>query len=393
MKLRNFQVKRFHIILILLIIFPALYFLFLHAYTRNIELRVIIIGRGRVFINDAKLTSNRTLIFKQVKYGVMGYFNPIELEVKAYPNECWKLAQILLNGYPCREGHFKISRNSVLIAIFVNKSSFREPVKAVFPYKSIALLDLDYDGLTDYILNINFWNTLNCTGHVIMMYDFNTQMFYYEQRLSDIALRDPNLVVAGYPSIICGNSPWSKLMAPDTPIPIPARVRDLTDICIILNYSLIHSDNLPVNFAIESWFTMDAYRSRGVFRNEVELMIWLYWSNLNPAGSKIGELIVPIEINGTLVNVTFEVWYVHKTWHYFAFKICRPIMAGRVKLYYSPFIKWIIEVIGLNFGDLYLEDIELGSEFGAALNANLKWIIYGLSIKSAGRRLIINRPV
>lgn len=275
-----------------------------------------------------------------------------------------------------------------IVIIYTNTLKIKEPIIISYPSKNIIGLDLDNDGIYDFIMNINPWNILNACGNAFMIYDFNTKTFHYEQYFWNITLKDPNLVIGGYPSIIHGNSPWNNYMALDGPIPLPTKVCELKDFYITISYNLKHSSDLPINFAVESWFTKDKFRSNGVKFDEVEMMIWLYWHNLQPAGHKIDELIIPIEVNNTLINAKFEVWYTIKIWHYFAFKIATPIKAGKIKFNYAPFIKEIIKIIGYNVTHLYLEDIEIGSEYGFSFKAFLKWTIHELTFYYTDEKLI-----
>lgn len=169
----------------------------------------------------------------------------------------------------------------------------------------------------------------------------------------------------------------------DGPVPIPAKVSSLNDFYVSLNYSLNHNSELSINLAVESWFTRDKFRFTRVFAGEVEVMIWLYWHDLNPAGFKVDELIVPVEVDGEIVNCTFEVWYANMTWRYIAFRILSPIKIGAVKFNYVPFIRWVYDFIGEEFGNLYLEDVEVGVEYGKSSIkiAIINWVLYDFSLK------------
>jgi len=263
-------------------------------------------------------------------------------------------------------------------------------IEVRYPGKVRTGIDLDKDGNYEYIIDTNPWDIRSASGSAVMRFYITSKAVVYEQDLKDIKLRGD--YVHGYPEIYYGNKPWGGIKALDGPVPLPERVRDLNDFYITLNYTIEHDSALPINLAVESWFTSEKFRTTGVYEGEIEMMIWFYWSSLSPAGSKIDEIVVPITVNGKAINAKFEV-YLSKAsnkWTYVAFKLTKPIKEGCVKFDYAPFIRKLKDLIPPeHLGSLYLEDIEVGTEYGSPYitEARLKWIIYEFKLEYTNKSL------
>lgn len=247
-------------------------------------------------------------------------------------------------------------------------------------------IDVDGNGVPDYVMEVNPWNIGKASGRAVMTYDPQTGAFSYIQDLRDIEIEEPGGYVLGFPEVYFGNKPWSGHNATDGAVHLPARVADLADFSVTLSYSLSYADGLPVNLALESWLTRDRWRSGGVRSGEVELMVWLYYDGLRPRGSKVGEITVPITVNGTPANAVFEVWRGDFGWEYIAFRIKSPIRSGNVTLPYYIFLAEAerrSRVAG--FSSLFLEDVEVGTEFGSpgTKSARLSWTIHKFELAPA----------
>ena len=167
-------------------------------------------------------------------------------------------------------------------------------IEVRYPDRIRTGIDLDRDGNYEYIIDINPWDIRSASGSAVMRFYIMSKAVVYEQDLKDIKLGGD--YVHGYPEIYYGNKPRGGIKALDGPIPLPGRVRDLNDFYITLNYTIEHDPSLPINLAVESWFTSEKFRTTGVYEGEIEMMIWFYWSSLSPAGSKIDEIVVPITV-------------------------------------------------------------------------------------------------
>lgn len=258
-----------------------------------------------------------------------------------------------------------------------------------------ATIDLDGDGLADYVIEVNPWNIASASGEAVETYYYCNHTLVYHMALDNVVLVNPGAWVHGYPEIWYGNKPWNSLYATDGPVRLPARLSEAQGFYVTVAYRLEPAEGLPVNLAIESWLTRDEWRSSGVMPGEQELMIWLYWSGLQPAGSKIGEITVPILVNGTPVNATFEVWKgtVGTGWEYIAFRITTPLKAANVTLPYMPFIREAARVTSIeNYTSLYLEDVELGTEYGSpsTTSDHMDWVIYDFHLTPAETSMLGN---
>ncbi len=258
-----------------------------------------------------------------------------------------------------------------------------------------AEIDLDGDGDNEYVIEINPWNIESADGQAVMTYCADNATLHYTQELDNIVLRNPGSWVHGYPEIFYGNKPWNQYSATDGQVPLPGRLSDLNNFYVTVSYTLNPEPGLPVNLAIESWLTRDQWRTTGVNPDEQELMIWLYYDGLQPAGSKIGEIVVPIIVNGTMVNATFEVWKAFIGWEYIAFRITTPMKTATVTIPYAPFISAAANITDLaGYTSLYLEDVEVGTEYGSpsTTSAHMEWYIYAFNLTYTDEPLITVPP-
>lgn len=262
----------------------------------------------------------------------------------------------------------------------VNPNSSKEIISISYPEEEwpIAKIDRNNNGIADYYMEINAWNIKSAYGKASMVYDNNTGKFSYSQNLSNIVIKDPKGWVLGYPEVYYGNKPWNGNRATDGEVLLPEKVGNLNNFSITLNYDIQHAKGLPVNLSLDSWLTKDKWRSTGIYSDEVEIMVWLYYDYLQPAGSKISEISVPIIVNGKYVDATFEIWQGYIGWKYIAFKIKDPIKAGEIRIPFLPFINEVKNIVIPNdYNSLYLEDVEVGTEFGSpnTSSANLSWVL------------------
>ncbi|WP_297514510.1 cellulase family glycosylhydrolase [Thermococcus sp.] len=256
-----------------------------------------------------------------------------------------------------------------------------------------AYIDRNGNSNPDYVIEINPWNIQSADGKAVMRYDIEKGVLYYSQNLTNIVIKNAGGWVHGYPEIWYGNKPWNSYNATDGPVPLPRKISELKNFYVTLSYNLSHEKGLPVDLAIESWLTRDKWRSTGIKSDEQELMIWLYYDGLQPAGSKVGEIMVPILLNGKEKNVTFEVWTGNIGWEYIAFRIKTPIKAGNVTLPYGPFISVAMNITSLkDYSSLYLEDVEVGTEFGSpdTKSAKLNWTFNEFTLQYSQEPLLTN---
>jgi len=94
------------------------------------------------------------------------------------------------------------------------------------------------------------------------------------------------------------------------------------DICV-----LRLDPSVNFNIAADAWIVRNSVmRKPGTppSQGDLEVMVWLFSQNLNPAGTKVGEELIPVILNGTRVLAPFEVWRMDSVtwggWQYIAFK-------------------------------------------------------------------------
>ncbi|MGC9169767.1 MAG: GH12 family glycosyl hydrolase domain-containing protein [Thermoproteus sp.] len=228
-----------------------------------------------------------------------------------------------------------------------------------------------------YIMQINMWNIKSASGTATMRYCDG--VFYYEQALKDIAEADPNAWVAGYPEIWLGYKPWAGAASPNSPFPIKISAAESSNFTISVEYSVeVPDPTLPFDFAFDLWVTKST-GERSVGQGEQEIMIWLYYQQLIPAGEKVGEVRIPLVVNGSPVEAVFHVYRKEgMPWEYIAFVLSKPMRSGSVSFRLADFIRAAAAYTALsNYPDMWLNDVELGSEFGSPFTteAAFRWTL------------------
>ena len=297
----------------------------------------------------------------------------------------------------------KIGVLTILIIVIVIGVSFFEIFQQPRPieYKIIGdashtynsqAIDTDRDGLINYVVETDLWNVANCNGQVTMTVDvYKDGEFTLNVNidLKNIQQENPSEWVHGYPEIWLGSNPWNTLgPANDTVIPFPIQLSKLNNTKIYVTideFSIYkHDPNLPYNLALETWLTKNASRGKPIQKGEVELMFWLTYNKITPAGSIIGDFEIPIWINGSATNATFELWKLSKGWEYFAFVPKMPMDHGKqVKFCWNTLVEIVKQYSSnKNWAQLYFMDVELGTEFGSPnyLNAELSWMVKNFNV-------------
>ena len=250
-----------------------------------------------------------------------------------------------------------------------------------------ACVDRDGDEACEYILEVDPWNVKSADGYACIEYDYSTGTVHYVQDLRDIVQRSGEDWVHGYPEVYYGFKPWSELYAADGTVTLPAEVSELSSLVIRVSYRVMHEEGLPVNFAIESWLTREEFRRGRVYEGDVEVMVWLYYSGMWPAGSRVGSITVPVLVGSREICATFDVWVAHMGWTYVALALDEPLSEGDVALPYGLILARALEYAGVG-GVLYLEDVEVGTEYGApgTTEARMEWWIYRFEISLQEKR-------
>ncbi|MEL9990299.1 MAG: hypothetical protein QXP98_01900 [Thermoproteus sp.] len=229
-----------------------------------------------------------------------------------------------------------------------------------------------------FIAQINMWNLRNASGSAVLRYCNGT--FSYVQDLTDIVEINAKSWVAGYPEVWFGYKPWAKLSSPGSPLPM--KVADLlsSNLTIYVNYDVeVRDPSLPLDFAFDIWVTKSLGET-SVGPGEQEIMIWLYHQQLRPAGQQIGEVVLPVVLNGKPIEATFQVYrQPSMPWEYLAFVLTPSQRSGAISFKLADFIKAAAKFTTLNnYSDMWVDDVELGSEFGSpnTKNAAFSWTLY-----------------
>nr|CRL09147.1 Cel12E [unidentified prokaryotic organism] len=274
----------------------------------------------------------------------------------------------------------------ILAVVSTFSVSAQETTVLEFPgtQGSTALIDMNGDGISDFIMEINPWNIQDAQGKQIMEYDPNNNEIRFSSNLTDIVPKNSDRWIYGYPEVYFGSKPWNSKVAGGL-LKLPKKVSDLSGFTLKFEYSLEHDPNLPINLAMETWLTTDQLATSGVKAGDIEIMVWLYSSKLNPAGRKIDTVTVPMIVNGRLVNESFEVWKMEgmgSGWTYFAFRLTTPLKSAEIGIDPTLFIKKVEGYIQTNVENLYMQDWEIGTEFGnpTTTSALFNWTIRNLEV-------------
>ena len=259
---------------------------------------------------------------------------------------------------------------------------------------------------TVYAMEPNFWNVNSSVGIVNMSYDYNSNTLNVYANVSNITIRNIYSCVDGYSEILYGRSPWgnytiNKENGTKFPIYVKNLSNQYSNIYIDVNYSINnYSNGLPMDFSFDFWITK--YEDETIITlDDVELMIWLYSDNdLTPAGDYIGDITIPIYINGTLVNNTWKIMYQKPQfrWAYISYVSNISLKKNEVKIDIIPFINKTLQIVindsdgRVNDSNLYLQGCELGFEFGKTYvlnntyittnNATFNWSIYNFEVNA-----------
>ncbi len=239
-------------------------------------------------------------------------------------------------------------------------------------------------------MELNFWNIESYEGNAYLEFNPELNSVEFFANLSNIKQKNASGWVLGYPEVFYGFKPWLSNGQSTKIWELPEKVKALKDVVFSFKYELWYKDNLPINLAMETWITREKYPSM-VKEGEVEIMVWLYYNQLRPAGYKTGEITIPIIVDGKKVEMIWEVYYAKMTWDYIAFLPVKPIEKGVLEIPIKPFVSKTREVISShserikanNFDDMYFEVWEVGTEFGSptTTNANFGYKFSDFNIK------------
>lgn len=253
-----------------------------------------------------------------------------------------------------------------------------------YPLSSWASVDFNNDGQTDVVVEINPWNMRSARGEQRIVVNIVSKSIEVYVDLTDVT---PVEWINGYPEIIIGRKPWHTSYANGFKVPFPMKVRDATP--FITSFYICLQDLHPsMNFNIvaDAWIVRESIArtlGRAPSSGDLEIMVWLFDQNLNPAGGKVGEVTIPIVLNGTIVNAIFEVWRMESVpwggWQYIAFKSKGwKHTCGQVAYNPTDFVKAATKFATFDISDHYLLGWEVGTEWGTRTSkgiAKFSWIL------------------
>ncbi|MEM1526421.1 MAG: endoglucanase [Ignisphaera sp.] len=254
----------------------------------------------------------------------------------------------------------------------------------MYPFNPWAFVDFNDDGVDDIVVEINPWNTRSFEGVQKIVIDLAKRIIKTEFNLSNV---QPREWANGYPEVYIGRKPWSTKYVNGFNVNFPMKISNATPfivsfyICIL---NLLPSMNF--NIAADAWIVReDIAKNPGTppSNGDLEIMVWLFNQNLNPAGKKTGETVIPIVVNGSIVEITFEVWRHDSVewggWQYIAFKPKNwRHRCGYIAYNTLDFVKTAASFATLDISEHYLLGWEIGTEWGTISSngvAVFSWIL------------------
>ncbi|KUO93853.1 MAG: hypothetical protein AT713_02925 [Caldivirga sp. JCHS_4] len=258
------------------------------------------------------------------------------------------------------------------------------------------------------------WNLASVGyGNETLTFNNATGEVCFSAYISNVTLISPSGGVWGYPGLyLVGIFPGGQVNVRNPMLPLPLTVSDLvngtySNRLLVLNYTMWVPDDEPMDWSYDIWLTTTPAPSASL-NHGAELMIWLYtttpvfpWAD---TGIKVN---VPIIVNGTMVNETFDIHvdcyhgYDNTYWTYIAFV---PLNGGfsnaLVSISLKPFLQYMVNVFPRvcpslwnspnQVAGLYMDTITLGSEFGSTQWATepgwgaIAWKLYEASVVVPG---------
>lgn len=244
-----------------------------------------------------------------------------------------------------------------------------------------------YSQNVSIIASTDLWNIKYAKGDVNMT--FYNNYLSTKINLYNLMETTPEFVVAGYPNLLYGEESWWNLgPTEESPyLSLPMKISDLPDFYSIVNYTLYNVNGTIDDFSYDIWITRNTPYPSSLGSQDIELMIWTYWSgSLAGVFPYAGTLNIPTIVNGTVYNYSFQV-YVRpssSSTSWVTVFVLSPVkLQGEVGIpigYVLKNLGLFTSLAGLNFNasQYYLDAIQLGMEFHANSNgyANLGYNIY-----------------
>ncbi|ADM27292.1 glycoside hydrolase family 12 [Ignisphaera aggregans DSM 17230] len=268
-------------------------------------------------------------------------------------------------------------------------TTITSPMSIILEYpkdlSTVKTLDINGDGISDVKVAINPWNMRSAQGYQKMIINLSTRSIKFISNLTNVS---PAEWTNGYPEIYIGRKPWDYSYVNGFGVAFPMKISELKPFVVSFYICIDRLDpSMNFNIAADAWIVRESIaRNAGASpsQGDIEIMVWLFNQNLQPAGSRIGEEILPIVINGTKYYKTFEVWKMNSVpwggWDYIAFKPKDwSIRCGSVVYDPTQFVKALSKYTdGIDISNYYLLDWEIGTEWGSRTSngiAIFEWTI------------------
>ncbi len=267
-------------------------------------------------------------------------------------------------------------------------------IKLSYPLRSSTELDVNGDNTVDAFVEINPWNMKSYKGTQQILIDLIRRIIKAEFNLTDI---QPVEWVNGYPEVYIGRKPWGRRYANGFGVKFPMKISEMTP--FVISFHICIEDIEPsmnFNIAADAWLVRPSVANNpgtSPGNGDVEIMVWIYRQNLNPAGRKVGEEIVPIVVNGSRVDIIFEVWREDSVswggWQYIAFVPKEiNIKCGHVAYDPTVFVNITTRYSTFDISTHYLLGWEIGTEWGTTSSngiARFVWILRDFTVLTSVR--------
>ncbi|MCY0859760.1 MAG: hypothetical protein OWQ54_04955 [Sulfolobaceae archaeon] len=249
-----------------------------------------------------------------------------------------------------------------------------KPVFYIVPSDSSALINATLtEAFTTFssgyaIFTPDIWNIKDNSIGVTMM---NVTPGSLEAKVdyTSVTAQVSQYIVVGYPEVIYGYKPWGQLQtSTNSFLPLPLNVSELPNFYSVLNYS-VNATKGYFDYSYDIWITRH-FGQNGAYKGDIEMMIWMYWRNLQPAGRYYTTIYIPAYVDGKIVNVSWQVWIANGTWTIITFRISNPIPKGVVGVDIPIFIKEANQLLvkfdswSSPLNHYVLNDLEVGMEWG-----------------------------
>jgi len=237
------------------------------------------------------------------------------------------------------------------------------------------ILDINNNWVNDLVSEIDPWNIKNTNWTAKVYYNVFNKNITYTQDFTNINQIDKSGWVLWYPEIYVWNKPWNWNYV-DWWSKLPSKLDKLNSLVVKASYKVDHSNNLPINFAMEWWFTKDKFEKSNVDSSWAEFMIMLYHNILNPAGTKVWSVDVRIVVDWKEKIETFDIYRAKIWWDFITFLPKTNYNNVDIEFDILDFTNELKKYLP-KINNLYLEDWEFGTEYWSpnTKNAKFNWII------------------